>query len=701
MTQTGQPGGTYSSTAGLVIDPVTGQINLTASTGGLYTITYTFTNGLCPSTTTTNVTINTLPVATIAYPGSPYCATGTAGVTQTGQIGGTYASTAGLVIDPVTGQVNLATSTAGTYTVTYSFSNGTCSSTATALITIVAMPVATISYPASPYCATGNAAVTQTGQAGGTYSSTAGLVIDPVTGLVNLATSTPGTYTVTYNFASGACTGSTTTSITVTALPVATIAYAASPYCATGTATVTQTGQAGGTYSSTAGLVINPATGAINLATSTAGTYTVTYTFTSGACASTTTALVTINALPVATIAYPGTPYCAVGLAAVTQTGQGGGTYSSTPGLTLDPVTGTVTLGTSTAGIYTVTYTFTNGICASTATTTIAVDLKPTVVITNPAPVCSPATVDITAPAVTAGSTGGLTYTYFTDPAGTIVLANPTAIAASGTYYIVGTTAAGCTSTVQPVTVVINPVPPIAVSPAETICKGTPVTLTATSAGNSLEWLGIGPGAVQVVNPTVTTTYSAVATSPAGCSDTAQVTITINPFQVTLTANPNPVEAGKTLTLSTSSDSTYTVLAWLPASDFPDQIATIQAITATGTNQQFEVIAASPGGCLDTAILQVTVTPDTKDFYIPNAFTPNGDGKNDVFKVYGSSIAQLQLRVFNQWGQLIFETTDQTKGWDGTYNGNPQPVGAYSYLVRAVLFGGEIIIKRGNVNLIR
>ena len=81
-------------------------------------------------------------------------------------------------------------------------------------------------------------------------------------------------------FTSGACSNTATTSITITALPTATISYAGSPYCATGTATVTQTGTAGGTYTSPAGVSINAATGAINLATSTPGTYTITYSFT-------------------------------------------------------------------------------------------------------------------------------------------------------------------------------------------------------------------------------------------------------------------------------------------------------------------------------------------------------------------------------------------------------------------------------------
>src|SRR5205814_1988947 len=134
-----------------------------------------------------------------------------------------------------------------------------------------ALPLASISYASSPYCASGSATVTQSGQAGGTYSSAAGLSLNAGTGAIDLGASTPGSYTVTYSFSAGGCNNTTTASVTINALPLANISYAGSPYCANASATVTQSGQAGGTYSSTAGLSVNASTGALDLAASTPG----------------------------------------------------------------------------------------------------------------------------------------------------------------------------------------------------------------------------------------------------------------------------------------------------------------------------------------------------------------------------------------------------------------------------------------------
>ena len=510
------------------------------STPGTYTITYSFSSGGCNNTTTTSITINALPTATIAYSGSPYCAIGTATVTQTGTPGGTYTAPLGTSITAATGAIDLAASTPGTYTVTYSFSSGGCSNTTTTSITINALPTATIAYGGSPYCATGTATVTQTGQAGGNYSAPAGVSITAATGAINLASSTPGTYTITYSFTSGGCSNTATTSITINALPVATIAYPGSPYCATGTATVTQTGQGGGTYSAPAGVSITPATGSIDLTTSTAGTYTITYTFSNGTCSNTTTTSIIISALPTAAITYAGSPYCASGTAAVTQTGNSGGTYSSTPGLNINAATGDVNLATSTPGTYTVTYNFSGGSCGNSTTASITIVVTPTVLITNPPAVCSPATVDLTAATVTAGSTPGLTYTYYKDAAATIVLAAPNAVSLSGTYYIKGSAGSGCYA-VQPVVVTINAPPIVKVTNPAAVCPPATVDITAaavtagSSPGLTYTYYTDASATTVLASPNavaVSGIYYIKGTNGFGCSDIKPILVTINPLPV-------------------------------------------------------------------------------------------------------------------------------------------------------------------------
>ena len=304
--------GTFSSTAGLVfVSTATGQINLSASTPGTYTVTNTIaaSGGCAAVTATSSITITTLPAATISYAGTPFCTSlvGAQAVTQTGTAGGTYSSTAGLTINAATGAITPSTSTAGTYTVTYTMAagGGCAAQTATTSVTITTLPVATFSYAGTPYCqnAANPSPTFSGGGVAGTFSSTAGLVfVSTATGQINLSASTAGTYTVTNTIAaSGGCAAVTaTSSVTITALPVATFSYAGTPYCqnAANPSPTFSGGGVAGTFSSTAGLVfVSTATGQINLSASTAGTYTVTNTIAaSGGCAAVTaTSSITIT----------------------------------------------------------------------------------------------------------------------------------------------------------------------------------------------------------------------------------------------------------------------------------------------------------------------------------------------------------------------------------------------------------------------
>jgi hypothetical protein len=183
------------------------------------------------STFSVTIDASITPVTNFTYP-TPVCATN-ANITPTGAsgftVGGTYSSSpAGLVIDATTGEINVAGSTPGTYTVTYSTLASGCtlagSSTFSVTIDASITPVTNFTYP-TPVCAT-NANITPTGASGftvgGTYSSSpAGLVIDATTGEINVAGSTPGTYTVTYSTLTSGCTlaGSSTFSVTITPTP--------------------------------------------------------------------------------------------------------------------------------------------------------------------------------------------------------------------------------------------------------------------------------------------------------------------------------------------------------------------------------------------------------------------------------------------------------------------------------------------------
>lgn len=407
---------------------------------------------------------------------------------------------------------------------------------------------------------------------------------------------------------------------------------------------------------------------------------------------------ITVDPMPEVTISYDQSPYCGTGTATVTLTGFSGGTFSSSSGLSINASTGTVNLSSSIPGSYTVNYSFNSGACTSTITANIDVG-DPTLTITNPLPVCGSPTADLTDPAITSGSTTGLVFHYFSDQAGTIPIANPDKIDLSDTFYIRGISAGGCSTAVAPVIVVLNDQPVITSTDTVVACKGKPVTLKATSPGNQILWQNIGTGDSVVVHPSGNTIYKVIAINDAGCTDTAIIAVQVQDFSVSLIANPSPLLFGAPVTLTTSANSSYEVIGWKPDMYFNNQTANTQSFIINDTTSVYYVIARSMSGCLDTANIKTTV--DNRDFFIPNAFTPNNDGRNDRFKVYGSSVSGAEIQIFNQWGIMVCETKDNQTGWDGTYKNKPQPIGMYVYVIKVRLSNEDTFIRKGTVRLIR
>jgi hypothetical protein len=184
------------------------------------------------------------------------------------------------------------------------------------------------------------------------------------------------------------------------------------------------------------------------------------------------------------------------------------------------------------------TATSTNGVtgCSTTANVSVVVNPLPTVVTVNPAAVCSPSTVDLTAAAVTTGSDTGLTFTYFTNAAATTALTSPNAVATSGTYYIKGTNANGC-SVITPVTVTVNPLPVLTITDPATVCSPNTVDITAAAvtagsdSGLTLTYWSDNTATTALTTASAVTTsgtYYIKAVNANGCEKIMPVTVTIN-----------------------------------------------------------------------------------------------------------------------------------------------------------------------------
>lgn len=204
--------------------------------------------------------------------------------------------------------------------------------------------------------------------------------------------------------------------------------------------------------------------------------------------------------------------------------------------------------------------------------------------------------------------------------------------------------------------------------------------------------------------PTGTYNYAITATTPiAKCSTTHNLTINVRPpFQLTnvLPQSGTMVDYQEEVDMSAQGAEIYT---WLPVQEFYDptlQYATTMPVEAPGT---YYVTGVDKYGCRDT----VPITLDVRfpyDPIIPNAFSPNGDGKNDLFLIPNGKFQKLhRFEIYNRWGKRVFHTNNPLKGWDGTDidNGKPCDQSVYTYVITVQLPNSEIKTYKGDVTLIK
>jgi len=277
------------------------------------------------------------------------------------------------------------------------------------------------------------------------------------------------------------------------------------------------------------------------------------------------------------------------------------------------------------------------------------------------------------------------------------------------------TTQSGCSRTfIDTVSVFRTPTP---IVPADLeICSGVnlPISGALAVADTSITWrwqLSTGEQLtgrdinVRFNNPG-TVTATATATNLLGCSSSASQSITVFPLPNINVIEPIVTTSGRPITLPVSYSNNVNVYNWesnpeLSCTNCPQPTASPRFSTT------YRVQATDENGCIANRDIRVEVVCNTSNFFIPNTFSPNGDGSNDLFYPRGTGIERIaSMRIFSRWGQLVFEkrnfaANDPSTAWDGKINGKAAEAGTYVYVVELICENASVIPFKGNITLIR
>jgi gliding motility-associated-like protein len=258
--------------------------------------------------------------------------------------------------------------------------------------------------------------------------------------------------------------------------------------------------------------------------------------------------------------------------------------------------------------------------------------------------------------------------------------------------------------------------------PVSDICYGKSAVLNANiTTGTSYAWSNNvslspgGSGTVPSLPYSITTTATPLVTSDvvlsvtnAGCPNASRDTFHINVTQpiIVKAGNDTAVVINQPLQFNaTVNDPNAFIWSWAPGMglNFNNISNPVAVYNATAPEAiTYVVTAQTLAGCTGSDTVTVKIFKTGADIFVPSAFTPNSDGRNDVIRPVMAGIAQLVFfRVYNRWGQLVFSTSEVHKGWDGMIGGNKQSSQTFVYMVQAVDYTGKTIVKRGSFVLVR
>ncbi|MES2761474.1 MAG: PKD-like domain-containing protein [Bacteroidota bacterium] len=735
----GAPTATISSTA-LVIDCNNASQSVTVTSTPNTDVTYTWNNtpstvstdGSVASFTTPNayictvtntlsncstpiqvvVTTNTtVPTTTASASGMLTCVTTTVDLTSTlAGMNYTWTAPSGGSVTSANTQSTTA-SGAGDYTLTVTDPSNGCSYTTSLTVTQNTIAPTGVSAGSNQTLTCGSTSVTLSGSITTPTNATIGWTGVSVCGTatsLSSAACAAGVYTLTATDPSNGCVSTSTVDIAPNAgAPTVTISSTALVIdCnnATQSVTVTSTPNTDVTYTWNT----PPATVSVNgdIATfNSPNTYICTVTNTLSNCSTPVQVIVTTNTtVPAISITGAQTLTCAAPTAVISTTviPSTGITYTWTGTVVSGQGTGTITV--NAADDYSVTVTAANG-CTNTASSQIIPGVNvPTATIvatsSNSIITCQNSTVTLGANVAPTG-----TYSYTWSPSGNTGSATEMATTAGVYNVIVLNTATGCTATATAFTVTGNTTPPTVTTSNTTIPCGSPsVTIGANASNVSYSWstsngtILSGPGSSSPIAGSAGDYVVTVTDNTNGCTNTATVTVTSVAVTAAFTANPTSGSAPLLVNFTNQTPGTGNVYSW----NFGDDNNNTSALTNpdhtynTVGDYIVTLVVTNGGGCSATATIAINVY-ENSSIIVPNVFTPNGDGKNDVFRITTTGMKDLNCDIFNRWGTKVATISGVNGSWDGS-NVND---GTFFYILTATGMDGTDYKQQGYINVFK
>lgn len=356
-------------------------------------------------------------------------------------------------------------------------------------------------------------------------------------------------------------------------------------------------------------------------------------------------------------------------------------------------------------GVYTVLAQEDNNGCKGPIDTTIFyVNGPPSVTMTGPTKACVGDTALYTVP-----FTNNSEYTWSTKNIQILDTSNNTLLVrfdTAGTFTVKVHAYDSCGVSNSTRVVVVSPKPVPDITGGGAICSGNPVTLNV-SGGGTYSWApSAGLSCTTCSNPTASptsTTQYTVTVSNGACSAKDSIKVIVNPMPNDTACCNQTITQGQSTIISVAPGGSNQTYSWSPSASLSCSSCMNPVATPSVTTTYTVTITDTTTGCQIIDSVIIIVKENCGQVFVPDAFSPNNDGQNDVLYVRGNCLSQLDFSVYDRWGNKIFHTSDLSKGWDGKYNGQPMNTGTYVYYLKAITNDTppKTIEKKGNITLIR